>query len=193
MTAPSTRRRCRLGRETRSRALGALRSRPLAARPPVSSSSRSPPAMSVARPATTVHASDPQVTVRRDCFRRTDSPEAPRLRLATGQTTHERAEDDLAVKRHGLILGPTRRCRTASLARVDVSCRVYRPAALRGRRRGAGEGRGPSGARSSRRRATASSGSPGCGCAPAGRATRSPPPRPPSPAPLCDTRSGPAL
>jgi len=84
-TAPRTRRRCRGGQETRSRALGALRSRPLAARPPVSSSSRSPPAMSVARPATTVHASAPEVTVRRDCFRRTDSPEVPRSRLAAGR------------------------------------------------------------------------------------------------------------
>ena len=77
-TAPSTRRRCRGRREARSRALGALRSRPLAARPPVSSSSRSPPAMSVARPGATVHASAPEATVRRDCFRRTDSPKAPR-------------------------------------------------------------------------------------------------------------------
>jgi hypothetical protein len=76
-TAPRTRRRCRGGRETRSRALRALRSRPLVARRALRKD-RVPPARFVARPGATVHASALEATVRRDCFRRTDSPEARR-------------------------------------------------------------------------------------------------------------------
>ncbi len=61
------------------RALGALRLRPLVARRALRAG-RAHPARFVARLGATVHASAPQATVRRDCFRRTDSPEAPRSR-----------------------------------------------------------------------------------------------------------------
>jgi hypothetical protein len=69
-------RRRRWGRERRSEAPGALRSRPLVARG-AHREGRAQPARSAAGPGATGRASDPEATARRDCCRRTGSPQGP--------------------------------------------------------------------------------------------------------------------
>ncbi len=69
-------RRRRWGRERRSEAPGALRSRPLVARG-AHREGRAQPARSVAGPDATGRALAPEATARRDCCRRTGSPQGP--------------------------------------------------------------------------------------------------------------------
>ena len=69
-------RRRRWGRERRSEAPGALRSRPLVARG-AHREGRAQPARSVTGPDATGRALAPEATARRDCCRRTGSPQGP--------------------------------------------------------------------------------------------------------------------